>query len=208
MTFIVGLTGGIGCGKSSASQFFAELGINVIDTDVIARKLTQPDGQAISLIRNSFGDAVLTANGSLDREKMRNQVFSDSHARRKLEEILHPLILKEVIEQINQTRSPYIVLVVPLLFEVNDYDDIIHRSLVVDCEESVQISRTMARSQLTEQQVKAIMAQQISRQTRLQKTDDIITNNRDIDFLKTQVIQLHHKYLILSKNKSDIMNLH
>lgn len=201
MTFIVGLTGGIGCGKSSASQFFAELGINVIDTDVIARKLTQPDGQAISLIRNSFGDAVLTANGSLDREKMRNQVFSDSHARRKLEEILHPLILKEVIEQIKQTRSPYIVLVVPLLFETNDYDAIIHRSLVVDCEESVQISRTMARSQLTEQQVKAIMAQQISRQTRLQKTDDIITNDRDIDFLKTQVSQLHHKYLILSKNK-------
>lgn len=208
MTFIVGLTGGIGCGKSSASQFFAELGIDIIDTDVIARKLTQPDGQAISLIRNSFGDAVLTADGSLDREKMRNQVFSDSHARRKLEEILHPLILKEVTEQIEQTQSPYIVLVVPLLFETNDYDGIIHRSLVVDCEESVQISRTMARSQLTEQQVKSIMAQQISRQTRLQKTDDIITNDRDIDFLKTQVSQLHHKYLILSKNKQDAMNLH
>lgn len=208
MTFIVGLTGGIGCGKSSASQFFAELGIDVIDTDAIARKLTQPDGQAISLIRNLFGDAFLTTSGSLDREKMRNQVFSDSHARRKLEEILHPLILKEVIEQIEQTQSPYIVLVVPLLFETNDYDGIIQRSLVVDCEESVQISRTMARSQLPEQQVKAIMAQQISRQTRLQKADDIITNNRDIDFLKTQVSQLHHKYLILSQNKSDAINLH
>lgn len=208
MTFIVGLTGGIGCGKSSVSQFFAELGIDIIDTDVIARKLTQPDGQAIGLIRDSFGDAFLTANGSLDREQMRNQVFSDSHARRKLEKILHPLILKEVIEQIKQTRSPYIVLVVPLLFETDDYDDIIHRSLVVDCEESMQISRTMARSQLSEQQVKAIMAQQISRQTRLQKTDDIITNNRDIDFLKTQVTQLHNKYLIICKNKSDTVNLH
>ncbi|MBL8501199.1 MAG: dephospho-CoA kinase [Nitrosomonas sp.] len=208
MTFVVGLTGGIGCGKSSASQFFAELGIDVIDTDVIARKLTQPDGQAIGLIRDSFGDAFLTANGSLDREKMRNQVFSDSHARRKLEKILHPLILKEVIEQIEQTRSPYIVLVVPLLFETDDYDDIIQRSLVVDCEESMQISRTMARSQLSEQQVKAIMAQQISRQTRLQKTDDIITNNQDVDFLKAEVIQLHRKYLILAKNKSYTINLH
>ena len=208
MTFIVGLTGGIGCGKSSVSQFFAELGIDIIDTDVIARKLTQPDGQAIGLIRDSFGDAFLIANGSLDRERMRNQVFSDSHARRKLEKILHPLILKEVIEQIKQARSPYIVLAVPLLFETDDYDDIIHRSLVVDCEESIQISRTMARSQLSEQQVKAIMAQQISRQTRLQKTDDIITNNRDIDFLKTQVTQLHNKDLIICKNKSDTVNLH
>lgn len=200
MTFIVGLTGGIGCGKSSASQFFTELGIDVIDTDVIARKLTQPDGQAISLIKDSFGDAFLTANGSLDREKMRNQVFSNSHARRKLEKILHPLILKEVTEQIAQTRSPYSILVVPLLFETNDYDHIIQRSLAVDCEESTQISRTMARSQLSEQQVKAIMAQQISRQTRLQKADDVITNNRDIKFLKTQVIQLHDKYMIICNN--------
>lgn len=208
MTFIVGLTGGIGCGKSSVSQFFAELGIDIIDTDVIARKLTQPDGQAIGLIRDSFGDAFLTANGSLDREKMRNQVFSDSHARHKLEKILHPLILQEVIEQIKQTRSPYIVLVVPLLFETDDYDDIIHRSLVVDCEESIQILRTMARSQLSEQHVKAIMAQQVSRQTRLQKADDIITNNRDIDFLKTQVTQLHNNYLIICNNKSDTISLH
>lgn len=206
MTFIVGLTGGIGCGKSSASQLFSELGIDVIDTDVIARQLTQPDGQAISLIRDAFGNAFLTADGALDREKMRNLVFSDSRARHQLEKILHPLILQETIAQIKQSHSPYTVLVVPLLLETNDYNPIVQRILVIDCEEQIQISRTMARSQLSEQQVKAIMAQQISRKDRLQKADDVIMNDRGIDFLKAQVIQLHHQYQMLSKDEKKATN--
>jgi len=201
MTFIVGLTGGIGCGKSSVSQFFLDLGIDVIDTDVIARKLTQPHGLAISLIRNTFRDNLIAADGALDREKMRNLIYSDSDSRLKLEKILHPLILKETVQEIAQTRSSYIIIVVPLLFETNDYTNIIQRILVVDCEEEQQIFRTMARSNLSEQQVKAIMAAQISRKVRLQKADDVIINNQDIDYLKAQVIQLHHKYLILSENK-------
>ena len=201
MTFIVGLTGGIGCGKSSVSQFFLDLGIDVIDTDVIARKLTQPHGLAISLIRNTFRDNLIAADGALDREKMRNLIYSDSDSRLKLEKILHPLILKETVHEIAQTRSSYIIIVVPLLFETNDYTNIIQRILVVDCEEQQQIFRTMARSNLSEQQVKAIMAAQISRKVRLQKADDVIINNQDIDYLKAQVIQLHHKYLILSENK-------
>lgn len=201
MTFIVGLTGGIGCGKSSVSQFFLDLGIDVIDTDVIARKLTQPHGLAISLIRNTFRDNLIAADGALDREKMRNLIYSDSDSRLKLEKILHPLILKETVQEIAQTRSSYIIIVVPLLFETNDYTNIIQRILVVDCEEQQQIFRTMARSNLSEQQVKAIMAAQISRKVRLQKADDVIINNQDIDYLKVQVIQLHHKYLILSENK-------
>ena len=201
MTFIVGLTGGIGCGKSSVSQFFLDLGIDVIDTDVIARKLTQPHGLAISLIRDTFRDNLIAADGALDREKMRNLIYSDSDSRLKLEKILHPLILKETVQEIAQTRSSYIIIVVPLLFETNDYTNIIQRILVVDCEEQQQIFRTMARSNLSEQQVKAIMAAQISRKVRLQKADDVIINNQDIDYLKAQVIQLHHKYLILSENK-------
>ncbi len=203
MTFIVGLTGGIGCGKSSVSQFFLDLGIDVIDTDVIARKLTQPHGLAIRLIRNTFRDNLIAADGALDREKMRNLIYSDSDSRLKLEKILHPLILKETVQEIAQTRSSYIIIVVPLLFETNDYTNIIQRILVVDCEEQQQILRTMARSNLSEQQVKAIMAAQISRKVRLQKADDVIINNHDIDYLKVQVTQLHHKYLILSENKLD-----
>ena len=206
MTFIVGLTGGIGCGKSSASQLFSELGIDVIDTDVIARQLTQPGGQAISAIRDSFGNAFLTADGALDREKMRNLVFSDSRARQQLEKILHPLILQETIAQIEHSRSPYTILVVPLLLETNDYNPIVQRILIIDCEEQIQISRTMARSQLSEQQVKAIMAQQISRKDRLRKADDVIVNDRDIECLKAQIIQLHHQYLMLSENGGKAAN--
>ena len=203
MTFIVGLTGGIGCGKSSASQFFLDLGIDVIDTDVIARKLTQPNGLAIGLIRNTFRDNLIAVDGALDREKMRNLIYSDSNSRLKLENILHPLILKETVQQIAQTQSSYTIVVVPLLFETNDYDNIIQRILVVDCEERQQVLRTMARSNLSEQQVRAIMAAQILRKERLQKADDVIINDKDIDSLKAQVIQLHHKYLILSEKKLD-----
>lgn len=206
MTFIVGLTGGIGCGKSSASQLFSEFGIDIIDTDVIARQLTQPGGQAISSIRDFFGNAFLTADGALDREKMRNLVFSNSSARYQLEKILHPLILQEAIAQIEHSHSPYAILVVPLLLETNDYNPIVQRILVIDCEEQIQISRTMARSQLSEQQVKAIMAQQISRKSRLQRADDVILNDRDTESLKAQVIQLHHQYLMLSEDRGKVAN--
>ena len=200
MTFVVGLTGGIGCGKSSASKFFSDLGIDIIDTDVIARKLTQSSGPAINMIKNMFGDTFITADGVLDRNKMRNLIFSDNEARLKLEKILHPLILEETVLQAKQAQTPYIIIVVPLLFETNDYDNIVQRTLVVDCDEQQQLSRTMARSQLSEQKVRAIMATQISRKTRLQKADDIIINNQDIDYLKIQVFHLHHKYLMLSES--------
>ena len=206
MTFIVGLTGGIGCGKSSTSQLFSELGVDVVDTDVIARQLTQPNGQAINSIRDLFGNAFLTVDGALDREKMRNLVFSDKDARHQLEKILHPLILQQTVTQIEQSHSPYTIVVVPLLLETDDYNPIVQRILVVDCEERIQISRAMARSQLSEQQVKAIMAQQVSRKDRLLKADDVIMNDRDIHFLKAQVIQLHHQYLMLSKDRDMTAN--
>jgi dephospho-CoA kinase len=198
MSFVVGLTGGIGCGKSIASQCFSDLGVHIIDTDVIARTITQSNGQAINAIKNAFGDTYLTKDGSLDREKMRELVFSDDDARSRLEKILHPIILNETIRQIGQARSSYVIVVVPLLFETKDYDHIVQRILVIDCDEQQQILRTMARSNLSEPQVKAIMTAQIARKERLQDADDIIANNRDLDYLKTQVAALHSKYLSIS----------
>ena len=204
MTFVVGLTGGIGCGKSSTSQFFSDLGIDVIDTDVIARQLTQPNGSAISLIQNTFGSSVITADGALDRNKMRDLVFANSELRHKLEQILHPLILKAVIRRIKQSQAPYVIVVIPLLFETNDYNHLIQHILVIDCDEQQQLLRTMERSNLSEQKVRSIMATQVTRETRIQKADDVILNNQDIEYLKAQILLLHHKYLALSKNEPAI----
>ncbi len=201
MTFVVGLTGGIGCGKSSASQFFSDLGIDVIDTDIIARQLTQPNGSAISLIQNTFGSSIIAADGTLDRNKMRDLVFANSELRHKLEQILHPLILKEVIRRIKQSQAPYVIVVIPLLFETNDYNHLIRHILVIDCDEQQQLLRTMERSNLSEQKVRSIMATQVARETRIQKADDVILNNQDIEYLKAQILLLHHKYLALSKNE-------
>jgi len=200
MRLIVGLTGGIGCGKSAASQFFSELGIDVIDTDVISQRLTQPVGAAIPLIQEEFGKNFITADNALDRSKMRQLVFSNDNARLKLENILHPLILQETLLHIEQSHSPYIILVVPLLLENSEYRALVQRILVIDCEEEQQLRRTMSRSQLSEQQVKAIMAAQVSRETRLQSADDVIVNNQDSAHLRTQVLQLHHTYLLLSQD--------
>ena len=204
MTFVVGLTGGIGCGKSSTSQFFSDLGIDVIDTDVIARQLTQPNGSAISLIQNTFGSSVITADGALDRNKMRDLVFANSESRHKLEQILHPLILKAVIRRIKQSQAPYVIVVIPLLFETNDYNHLIQHILVIDCDEQQQLLRTMERSNLSEQKVRSIMATQVTRETRIQKADDVILNNQDIEYLKAQILLLHHKDLALSKNEPAI----
>lgn len=203
MRLVIGLTGGIGCGKSLASQYFSELGICVIDTDVIARTITQSNGRAIPKIKNDFGISYLTKNGALDREKMRQLIFSDKNARLRLEKILHPIILSETIQQIACAHSAYVVVVIPLLFETKDYDTIVHRILVIDCDEQQQISRVMARSNLSEQQVKSIMATQVSRKERLQRAHDIITNNQDTDYLKTEITKLHSKYLSLSNQCID-----
>ena len=200
MPFIIGLNCGIGCGKSSASKILARLGIDIIDTDEIARELTQTEGPIIFTIRKVFGDAFITADGALDRKKMRQLVFSDNTSRIKLESILHPFIFTEATRRANHTSSPYAIMVVPLLFETNDYDKIIQRSLVIDCDEKNQIARTMIRSKLNEQEVRAIIAMQISRQKRLQKTDDVIINNNGLAYLQKQVNNYHQKYLDLSKS--------
>jgi len=199
MTFVVGLTGGIGSGKSVVSRFFSDLEIDVIDTDEIARNLTQPQGAAIAVIQKTFGDAFISVDGALDRGKMRSLVFSDSSFRLKLEKILHPLILKETVSRVAAAQSSYSIVVVPLLFETKDYHAMLQRILVVDCDEQKQIERTVARSKLSDRQVRAIMATQVSRQIRLKQADDVITNNLDIENLKEQVVTLHNKYLKYSQ---------
>ncbi|SFL29318.1 dephospho-CoA kinase [Nitrosomonas aestuarii] len=194
----VGLTGGIGCGKSSAAKIFTELGIDVIDTDLIAHELTQSNGAAIASIRSLFGSAFITLEGELDRKKMRQLIFADNNQRNQLEALLHPLILAETVRRVQRSQSPYVVVAIPLLFETSDYDHLIQRILVIDCDEQLQITRTMARSRLNAEEVRAIMAVQINRQHRLKNADDIVVNNQGIDNLHEQILRLHQNYLILS----------
>ncbi|MEE9580872.1 MAG: dephospho-CoA kinase [Nitrosomonadaceae bacterium] len=197
MPLVIGLTGGIGSGKTSAAKCFTTLGADVIDTDKIAHELTQPQGSAISSIQKSFGKNFITANGELDRKKMRDLVFSDGTSRRQLEAILHPLIRKEAARLTTLASSPYIVIVVPLLLETGGYREKVQRILVVDCNEEIQAARAIIRSGLNEQEVHAIMTTQISRQKRLKQADDVIVNDMDILHLQKQVEILHRKYLSL-----------
>jgi dephospho-CoA kinase len=198
MPLIIGLTGGIGCGKTSVSKRFSELGVCVIDTDQISRQMTQRGGASISEIRRDFGDSYITEEGSLDRERMRTLVFNDEPSRRRLESILHPLIQTEAFRIAASALPPYLIMVVPLLLETPGYRDRIDLVLTVGCDEQSQIERTMKRSGLSEQEVRSIMSAQITWQDRIQQSDDLIINNGDLAHLEDQVDSLHLKYLSLS----------
>jgi dephospho-CoA kinase len=203
MTFIVGLTGGIGCGKTTVSQLFAELGVSIIDTDEIAHVLTAAHGPAIPAIADVFGTDYIDEHGALNRTLMRELVFNDAAAKDKLEAILHPMIYQSVIEAIaRHTDAAYILLAVPLLIETGRYLHLVQRILVVDCDEQQQISRTMARSNLSANAVQRIMANQASRQQRLQQADDIILNQGAPELTQQQVMQLHQSYLLQAHNLS------
>ena len=195
MTYRVGLTGGIGSGKSTVAALFQEQGIEVIDSDTISHQLTQAGGVAAAMIAATFGEDYLTPAGAMDRTKMRHLVFSDSAARKRLEAILHPLILAQMQAQSESATSPYVLWVVPLLFEALGYRELIQHALVVDCTEATQISRTMQRSSLNEPEVRAIMAQQLPRSSRLKQADDIIHNDGSLEELRQQVLRLHQLYL-------------
>jgi dephospho-CoA kinase len=198
MTFLVGLTGGIGSGKSTVAQLFAALGAAVIDTDAISHALTGPEGEAIAAIRKAFGRQVIDSTGALDRVAMRQLAFADPNVRRRLEAILHPLVRSEADRQVAAHKAPYAMVVAPLLVESGMYRYRVSRILVVDCEESLQVARTVARSGLTEQEVRAIMAAQASRATRLAAADDVIENNGTVDQVHTQVARLHDRYMTLA----------
>jgi dephospho-CoA kinase len=198
MAFTVGLTGGIGSGKSTVAGLFASQSAGLVDTDEISRRLTAPAGLAVAEIARKFGPQFVAENGSLDRVRMRNLVFADPLARRDLEAILHPLIREESTRQIRESAAPYVVVVVPLLIETGAYRGMIDRILVVDCEPETQIRRVMARSGLSRKDVLSIMASQVSRQQRLREADDIIHNDDDIETLRAQVNPLHLRYLGLA----------
>jgi dephospho-CoA kinase len=197
MTYIVGLTGGIGSGKSAAAQVFEELGTTVIDTDALAHALTGPGGAAIEPIRAAFGADYLTPDAALDRARMRELVFADAAKKRLLESILHPMIRSQTSELVQAARGPYVILMIPLLIESHDYRNRYQRILVVDCPEELQLSRVVARSGLTPAQVRAIMVNQVSRGARLAVADDVIDNSQDLAQLRRQVEALHARYLQL-----------
>jgi dephospho-CoA kinase len=199
MTLVVGLTGGIGSGKSAAADAFAELGARVVDTDAIAHELTGVAGAAIPEIAQQFGKAFIDSTGAMDRKRMRDLVFSDAEEKQRLEALLHPMIRAESQRRIDAAKAPYVIHVVPLLVESPGFRDRVKRVLVVDCPEALQISRVRQRSGLPEGQVRRIIATQIQREKRLAAADDVIDNSGPIAALQQQVRQLHEKYLALAR---------
>ncbi len=195
MNLVIGLTGGIGSGKSTVTRLFEQHGAGVVDTDAIAHALTAPGGKAIARLREAFGDAYITADGRLDRTAMRQRVFGDDDAKHRLEAILHPMIRQEVMDALARQTAPYTLLVVPLLIETGAYADAIRRTLVVDCTEATQISRTALRSALQPDEVRAIMAKQATRSERLARADDVVDNDGEPDALEAQIAKLHDQYM-------------
>ena len=197
--FIVALTGGIGSGKSEAANQFAQLGVPIVDTDVIAHALTAAGSPMLARIADLFGQDVINEDNSLNRTKLRTKVLSNPAERIRLEGLLHPAIYDHALAQLEdneQKLNPrYQILVIPLLFENNRYQNLVNKILVIDCDEETQISRAMARSNLSEQEVKAIMAAQTTRATRLKGADEVIENNGSLTELTEKVSQMHNKFI-------------
>ncbi|NPT53528.1 dephospho-CoA kinase [Paraburkholderia elongata] len=197
--FAVGLTGGIGSGKSTVADLFAALGVPLVDTDLIAHRITAPHGIAMPQIAAEFGDAFVAADGSLDRALMRTLVFSEDGARKRLEGITHPLIRAETEREQREAQGPYVIIVVPLLVESGSWKTRVNRVLTVDCSVETQISRVMSRNGFSREQVLAIIARQATREARLAAADDVIDNdNAPLDALKAQVEAQHRVYLSLA----------
>jgi dephospho-CoA kinase len=205
VSFVVGLTGGIGSGKTTVSHLFAELGAAIVDTDVIAHELTSKHGAAMPAIQSAFGSAVLQEDGSLDRAAMRRLCFSDPAERRRLEAVLHPLIRAESVARCRRAdHAPYVMLVVPLLVESSAYRRQVDRVLVVDCDEAQQIARVMARSALDEADVRSVMATQADRAERLAAADDVLPNAGGRGELQMAVLSLHRRYLDLAERRAGV----
>lgn len=199
----IGLTGGVGCGKSTVARIFAELGASVVDTDRIAHALTAADGAAMPAIATAFGQAVIAVDGSLDRAAMRARAFADPDSRRRLEQILHPLIHAEARRQMAAVTTPCVILVVPLLIEnLPTYRGDLEYIVVVDCDEQQQIERTARRPGVGVEQARAILAAQSPRATRLAIADAVIDNRGDPEALRAQVQRLHRAFLTQSEGMS------
>ncbi|MDP2248233.1 MAG: dephospho-CoA kinase [Nitrosomonadales bacterium] len=194
--YIIGLTGGIGSGKTEAARIFAGLGVPVVDTDEIAHALTSAGHPVLREIIAHFGDDYLLADNSLNRAAMREKVFSDKQARQQLESILHPAIYDAVLKELeNHATAPYQVIAIPLLFESERYQTLISRSLLIDCDEELQISRAAARSGIPTSAVEAIMRAQMPRNERIKRADDIVLNDGSLQELQKKIEDIHKNYM-------------
>ena len=190
----IGLTGGIGSGKTTAGDYFAEFGAEVIDTDLLSRELVEPGQPALAEIVAAFGAEVLDGAGRLDRARLRERIFSDAGARRRLEQILHPRIRTAMLARAERTTAPYVIFVIPLLFETGQ-QDLVDRVLLIDVPEAMQRRRVAARDALDDAQIEQIMQAQTDRPTRLRNADDVIHNDGSRDRLRAAVQSLHQQYL-------------
>ncbi len=195
--FIVGLTGGIGSGKTAASNHFKSLGVSIVDADEVSRQVVEPGTPALAKISEHFGEKILNTDGSLNRRALRSIVFENPVEKKWLESLLHPLIAQETFRQLQTSQSPYTLFVSPLLIEIGQ-DKMTHRILVIDAPESAQVARTVVRDNSNEESVKAIINTQSSRAQRLAKADDIILNDGDLAHLEKQVEHFHRLYLTLA----------
>lgn len=195
---VIGLTGGIGSGKTLATDHFERLGITVVDADKAARAVVEPGRAALQEIAAAFGSSVINADGTLNRAALRHIVFSDPAQRQKLEQITHPRIAEEIRRQLAESTSPYTILVSPLLFE-SGQDRFAQRTLLIDAHEALQRQRAAARDGVSEAQIEAIMAAQMSREERKTRADDVILNDGNIEHLHAMVERLHQRYLELAR---------
>lgn len=198
MTLVIGLTGGIGSGKTTVAHLFATNGVPIIDSDLIAREVTEPGSSALNNIVKQFGAHVLNADGTLNRQQLRYIIFKDPAQRLWLEQLLHPIIIERCLERIKRVSAPYCIVVIPLLLETGPYP-FIDRILIIDTTENLQLSRVTNRDDASTEQIQAIISTQINREERLKRADDIITNNSDLANLVNQVAELHKIYLSISK---------
>ena len=203
--YIVGLTGGIGSGKSTACALFAELGVEIVDADHVSRSVVAPGSPALQQLREQFGDAVVTRDGSLDRAWLRSRIFSDAAVRQQVEALLHPLIRSAMLEQIQRSRSAWLILAAPLLLENNAYD-FVDRVLVIDADEAIQVARTSKRDHASKDEVRRIMQVQLPRSERLARADDVISNNGDTASLRRQVQEYSTLYQKLADERQHAIN--
>lgn len=194
--WILGLTGGIGSGKSAAAERFAELGVHVVDADQVARSVVEPGSAALAQIVDRFGVPILASSGELNRAALRERIFTSVEDRHWLERLLHPLIRQKIWASLSRAESPYAVLVSPLLVESRQHEQV-DRVLVVDVPEDLQLQRVLARDQVSEDQVRAILAAQARREDRLRHANDVLVNDRDLSWLRQEVDRLHDRYLQL-----------
>jgi len=196
---VIGLTGGIGSGKSAAAKFFEEMGICVVDTDKIAREIVAPGQPALKEIEKVFGKEILNPDRSLNRSRLKQIIFGDSESRIKLESILHPPIKEKMLQLVTQCQTPYCVVIIPLLVEQN-WQNMVDRVLMIDTPQSLQLKRVRERDKLDDKMILSIIGSQASRSAKIAASDDVVMNDQDLDNLKRQLSDLHQRYLLLAAN--------